>query len=288
MIKNILYSLFIHGILFFIIFATFFNKNIKKIEANDEVVVSMVSIDNSAMPPINEIIDKTPIKPNPPSLTPPPKPPIPEIDNPKPITNSPILNNDSKPAEDKKIPAEEKLNPASDKIKQPQKLPEKSPTKPQKDKNSESKNSEIVATNSANNDDKNIDNHDYLKVINLKAFKKVDENDNGSSLSIRETINIQSQIKMCYKRAIEESGFESKIKIIIKINISKDGYIENDLDEMIDLDKYNNPVFKDYKIIIDNIKRALELCSPLRNLPNEKYQSWKEIILQFDMRKSPQ
>jgi hypothetical protein len=44
-------------------------------------------------------------------------------------------------------------------------------------------------------------------------------------------------------------------------------------------------VKEDYKIIIDNIKRALDLCSPLRNLPIEKYDSWKEIILQFDVGK---
>jgi aminopeptidase-like protein len=41
-----------------------------------------------------------------------------------------------------------------------------------------------------------------------------------------------------------------------------------------------------YKIVIDNIKRALDLCSPLRNLPIEKYDSWKEIILQFDVGKN--
>jgi hypothetical protein len=44
-------------------------------------------------------------------------------------------------------------------------------------------------------------------------------------------------------------------------------------------------IHKDYKIVIDNIKRALDLCSPLRNLPIEKYDSWKEIILQFDVGK---
>ncbi len=54
---------------------------------------------------------------------------------------------------------------------------------------------------------------------------------------------------------------------------------------MVDLEKYNNPIHKDYKIVIDNIKRALDLCSPLRNLPIEKYDSWKEIILQFDVGK---
>ena len=60
---------------------------------------------------------------------------------------------------------------------------------------------------------------------------------------------------------------------------------EEDLDEMVDLEKYNNTTHKDYKIVIDNSKRALDLCSPLRNLPMEKYDSWKEIILQFDVGK---
>ena len=124
-----------------------------------------------------------------------------------------------------------------------------------------------------------------LNILNLKAIKNINNEDLGSSLSARETINIQSQIKMCYKRALEESGFESQTKIVIKIEISIDGYIENDLDDSIDFEKYNNPAFKDYKIIIDNVKRALELCSPLRNLPKEKYDSWKEVSLQFDLSK---
>lgn len=286
MIKNILYSLFIHGILFFLIFATFFHKNTKKIEANDEVMVSMVSIDDSAMPPLNEIINKAPIIPAIPTAIPTPQKSITEINNPKPEANLPHQIDNNKPLNDKKNPVDQKLNPASEKIIQPQNIKEVPSIKTQTNENIDKKNPKTAFTNNSKNDNKNVDSHDYLKIINLKAFKKIDENDNGSNLSIRETINIQSQIKMCYKRAIEESGFESKMKIIIKISISKDGYIENDLDEMIDLDKYNNPAFKDYKIIVDNIKRAMELCSPLRNLPLEKYESWKEIILQFDMRKS--
>ena len=34
--------------------------------------------------------------------------------------------------------------------------------------------------------------------------------------------------------------------------------------------------------MIDNIKKALELCSPLRNLPLEKYELWKNLILNFE------
>ncbi|MFM8186435.1 MAG: hypothetical protein ACKN9I_05865, partial [Alphaproteobacteria bacterium] len=124
-----------------------------------------------------------------------------------------------------------------------------------------------------------------LNILNLKALKNITNQDQGSSLSARETVNIQSQIKMCYKRALEESGFESKTKIVVKIQISIDGYIENDLDDTVDFEKYNDPTFKDYKIIIDNVKRALELCSPLRNLPKEKYDSWREVSLQFDLSK---
>ena len=252
MIKNILYSLFIHFLLFSAIYFAFVKKDQKEIETEQEILVSVISIDSKGAPPINE-----------------------ELQNPKKTEEQPPekIEKKEEQLQDSKTPQEEVMkNNKKEKIK-PKILK----------KIAENSKKEEIKTQKTENEENNV--KDFFKVMNLKAFKNISDDKEGSTLSIRETINIQSQLKLCYRRALEESGFESKTKIVIRIEISQDGYIQNDLDEMVDLEKYNTPIHKDYKIVIDNIKRALDLCSPLRNLPIEKYDSWKEIILQFDVGK---
>ncbi len=117
---------------------------------------------------------------------------------------------------------------------------------------------------------------------NLAEDKSVSAVSEGLDLSAREKLNIQSQIRACYKRAVQESRLDSKIKLFIKINLNKTGFIENDFEEFVDIPRYNDTSQKDYKIAIDNIRRAIELCSPLHNLPVAKYEIWKEVVLQFD------
>jgi outer membrane biosynthesis protein TonB len=262
MIKNILYSLFIHFLLFSAIYFAFVKKDQKEIETEQEILVSVISVDSKGVPPINEQMEKPEkIEEKPPE----------KIEEKKEELKDPEAPKEVIPKNNKK----EKIKP-----KTPKKIAENSKKEEVKTPNNQTD----EASNSKPNEKKD-EVKDFFKVMNLKAFKNITEDEKGSTLSIRETINIQSQLKLCYKRALEESGFESKTKIVIRIEISQDGYIQNDLDEMVDLEKYNNPIHKDYKIVIDNIKRALDLCSPLRNLPIEKYDSWKEIILQFDVGK---
>ena len=261
MIKNILYSLFIHFLLFSAIYFAFIKKNKKEIEAEQEILVSVITLDNKGVPPINESTEK-------------PKEQIKEEPKEEPKEpEKPQEKIEKAPKKNQKLATPKEFNKKEKII---EKTPKKIEEKPQE-------NDKKIAKSAKSNQE---ENKDFFKVMNLKAFKNITDDAESSTLSVRETINIQSQLKLCYRRALEESGFESNTKIVIRIEISQDGYIQNDLDEMVDLEKYNNPVYKDYKIIIDNIKRALDLCSPLRNLPIEKYNSWKEIILQFDVGKS--
>jgi len=273
MIKNLLYSFFIHLILFSIIYFAFLKKEKVEIETENEFLVSVEALSSIGTPPINEIISaKNEIKEvvkNPSKIK--------SIDKEveklsKKNTTTPIIKTKNKNIIDKSKD-EEVIKEDIQKFIESNKF-----DLPKFNKDSKLKMSENEKQKDENS----------LNILNLKILNNISDEDLGSSLSFRETINIQSQIKMCYKRAIEESGFESKNKIIVKIQISIDGYIENDLDETVDFEKYNNPAFKDYKIIIDNVKRALELCSPLRNLPKEKYDSWREVSLQFDLSKKNQ
>ena len=114
------------------------------------------------------------------------------------------------------------------------------------------------------------------------GISSLSNNLDSMDLSAREKFNIQSQLNRCYRRAIDETKLNSKTKIAIKVEISEDGYIDSDLESSIDELSYNNPRDTGYKIAIDNIRRAIDLCSPLRNLPLDKYDAWREVLLEFD------
>jgi len=100
----------------------------------------------------------------------------------------------------------------------------------------------------------------------------------------REKFNIQTQIKRCYKKALQESGKDVQIVTNAHIFIAQDGFI--DLDVVV----FKIPPRKiksgvedeDFTKAKETVKKALKFCSPLRNLPQDKYDIWKEIDLQFD------
>lgn len=177
--------------------------------------------------------------------------------------------------------------------------PENSNSKDEK-KNSKISNKEILTSeNNINQDDlesdkllssqpKTTDNNIDKKItkfenlVKTQVGKKKAPTLEDSGLSSREKLNILTQLKACYHHAIQENGQRSNYGLIIQVNISIDGYIDGNFDSVTDLKKYNDPQNNDYKIMINNAKKALDLCSPLRNLPQDKYNIWKEIIVKFD------
>ena len=101
-------------------------------------------------------------------------------------------------------------------------------------------------------------------------------------LSGREKFNIQSQLKFCYRMAQSESKLESKAKVVAKVQISREGKISINFDDLINKIRYEDPEESDYRNTISNVQRALDICSPLRNLPLDKYDIWKEVVLEFE------
>ncbi len=122
------------------------------------------------------------------------------------------------------------------------------------------------------------------KQENPKDSKVVDMANSLENLDLsgREKFNIQSQLKFCYRMAQSESKLESKTKVVAKVQISRDGKISINFDDLINKLRYDDPDESDYRNTITNVKRALDLCSPLRNLPLDKYDIWKEIALEFE------
>jgi hypothetical protein len=122
------------------------------------------------------------------------------------------------------------------------------------------------------------------KQENPKDSKVVDMANSLENLDLsgREKFNIQSQLKFCYRMAQSESKLESKTKVVAKVQISRDGKISINFDDLINKLRYDDPDESDYRNTITNVKRALDLCSPLRNLPLDKYDIWKEVVLEFE------
>jgi len=125
------------------------------------------------------------------------------------------------------------------------------------------------------------------KKEDLKDFKQnnIKENQNITKISSinllgRERNNFIFQIKRCYKKAIEESGKTSKLPIKISVNLDIKGKINLSSIAILNQNDFKNHQ-SDLKIASKNSLRTLEICSPIRNLPVDKFEIWQEIELTF-------
>jgi hypothetical protein len=160
-----------------------------------------------------------------------------------------------------------------------QKLEEKKQI-PQKPQDTISAPAEIIAKKTEPASEKATKIEDSVGVFNLQVTQQDIEKQLNSTLSKRETFNIQAQFRACYQRALTENQQKSTSSIIVKINLNKDGYIITNLDNIIDKTQYQHN--KNYKNSIDNVKKMIEFCNPIVNLAKEKYEIWQEIVLQLN------
>ena len=98
------------------------------------------------------------------------------------------------------------------------------------------------------------------------------------NLSARERFNIKTQLHTCFNRSLKNTETIG-INLFVKVRVLQDGTINFDFENVFDIARYERE--KNYKQAVDNIINTLELCSPLRNLPIEKYDIWKEFSIKF-------
>ena len=257
MIKNFLYSLFLHFLLLMVIYANF---NLKKPEfdKSDEVSISITSVegskDSGKIKKSSKKKSAKKLKKKRKARKKPKKKP--KKSKPKKSVNQ--LKTDS----NKKFKAKKELK----------KDPEKNESEEKQKQDLVTKDSDEVKEDLSDKETKKDKNPTNPKNSNIDSL----------DLSAREKFNIQSQLKRCYRRSIDETKLKSQIKLSITVEIDEDGYIDSQLDYLTSSKDYNNPKDPSQKIAIDNIRRALELCSPLRNLPKDKYDAWKVVTLEFD------
>ncbi len=291
MIKNLLYSLFLHFLLILVIYLNF---NLHKIDESktNEIAVSLVTLSGS-----EESNVATPA-----SSDEKPKPKekgIKKIEETK-AAESPKVSQKNKVKKSPKKLARVKTAKAVKKPISQEKIEEFKPEEKEEIKQKDAEKSQEDKTQNQNEDKeqndvtKKEDDLGAKKESVEKAEEKKQENPKDSEvidmannlenldLSTREKFNIQSQLKFCYRAAINESKLEGKTKVVTKVQISRDGKITLNFDEMVDKNRFDNPDETDYRNTITNVQRALDLCSPLRNLPLDKYDIWKEVNLEFE------
>jgi hypothetical protein len=302
MIRNILYSLFFH---FLIILALYFNvqfQKIEEIETKSKVTVSFITkpgISEKAAPPHPEVKNPKPpepdaeIKPAPKKAKPKEKDNLKEV---KKISKDKPDKSDTKskktaPPKTAEVKPVESTKPAPLKPENPVKpteaikaVPVKEEIKPLAVIKKEQK-PQIIREN-AKTEVKEVENDEDEREGEVNQPKSAEFSDaqklENVDLLVREKFNIQVQIRRCYRRAIDASKKDSKVPVYIHIIIDKDGTIDMDSATIQDYEKYKDPKEVEFKIAVDNVRRALNLCSPLRNLPEDKYDVWKELTLQFD------
>lgn len=209
---------------------------------------------------------KTPDKPLPPEPEPVkemPKEPLPEVKKEEPQKEpEPKPKEEEKPKPKEKKP-EEEFDP-DNLLKTLEKSAKKSEKKQPQKKNQESTPDDFA--------------EDIEKSLNKS---KNAEYDATKPLSISEIDAIRQQISKCWSPPIgaKDAG---EMVVSLRINIDPDGTVTKV--GMVNGGKYNSDPF--YKAAADAARRAVlnPRCNPLKNLPTDKYERWKEIELNFDPR----
>ena len=176
-----------------------------------------------------------------------------------------LKKNTRKDIKNDKKPLKEPLKKESKK--ESKKKPEKQLVKKTIEQNQE----DIWFEKFLNLEQKNKEKEYLLAIKSIKAI----------GLSNREKFNLYSQVKSCFKRAIEESGKDSFKRILVKIKISENGFITSDIADLEEMIQFKEFEKEKFAISVYNTKRAIEICNPLRGLPKDKYEIWKEVILDF-------
>ncbi|MES2676742.1 MAG: hypothetical protein V4612_00305 [Pseudomonadota bacterium] len=309
MIRNILYSLFLHSILILLVYFSFNFSPPPEVEKTSKIAISfVVKAGNSDN--VNQAIKavqtpapaQAPKEVLPPQIKPTPKAPeekpIKKKSKPKPQPEKPLpkpkaeaKKEQAKAPPKQTKPKEKEAKTEANKVKEPNKKPDakQEPEKPKEEKKKPEVKEEVkkepadkkveekpAAQTPAEEDEEDVEESE------LNQYSFTENTIESLDLLAREKFNIQSQIKRCYKKALDLSGSKNKTVINAHIVVGEDGFI--DLSEVIikDFQKYTDPKEVNFHQAVDVVIQSLKLCSPIRNLPQDKYDVWKEIDLQFD------
>jgi hypothetical protein len=98
-------------------------------------------------------------------------------------------------------------------------------------------------------------------------------------LTITEEQALQAQIFTCWSIPLGLPFNPGDMLVRIKLSLKPDGSIEDM--EMLDHIKMNTPGKERFRTLADSVRRALQICNPLK-VPASGYERWKKIIFNFN------
>ena len=113
-----------------------------------------------------------------------------------------------------------------------------------------------------------------------KISQSTDETMDYSKLTLSEEDALKAQIFTCWSVPIG-LPFSEDLLVRVKLQLKPDGTIEKL--EMLDHVKMNTPGKEKFRTLADSVRRAIQLCNPLK-VPASGYERWKNMILNFDAR----
>ncbi|MFO0389551.1 MAG: hypothetical protein ACK502_07535 [Alphaproteobacteria bacterium] len=182
-----------------------------------------------------------------------------------------------KAAEDSPPPAEK---PAEvKKPKEPDKKAEEKP-KDKKDDKKKSKEEDLTAVLKAVRDTAQKDKDKKEKEKEDGGGKsKSDQYDPTLPLSISEKDAIRSQIAKCWSVPAGARDAHELI-VILRLELAQDGSVIKVELAKESKSRYASDTF--FRAAADSAIRAVKQCSPLQNLPADKYSTWRDMELTFD------
>ncbi len=113
-----------------------------------------------------------------------------------------------------------------------------------------------------------------------KISQSTDDTMDYSKLTLSEEDALKAQIFTCWSVPIG-LPFSEDLLVRVKLQLKPDGTIEKL--EMLDHVKMNTPGKEKFRTLADSVRRAIQLCNPLK-VPTSGYERWKNMILNFDAR----
>jgi hypothetical protein len=228
-------------------------------------------------------------KPSPPvktaEATPPPPPPTPEPKpEPKPEP-APLPKPEPKP-EPKKV--EKKPEPKPEPVKpepkpEPKPAPKPEPKKPEHKKPKEEDLDAILkAVKETAQKEKTSEKKEPAKEKTSDSPKAISNSyDSSKPMSLSEKDAIMGQLAKCWNAPAGAKNAQDLI-VVINAEFNTDGSYINAEIASESRSRYNSYSF--FRAAADAALRAVRQCSPLKNLPPDKYGTWKSMELHFDPR----
>lgn len=97
-------------------------------------------------------------------------------------------------------------------------------------------------------------------------------------MSLSEIDAIRNQVAKCWNVPAGAKDAQNLV-VVLRLQLASDGSVLK-VELARDQSRYESDSF--FRAAVDSARRAVEECSPLKNLPPEKYATWRDMEMTFD------